>query len=164
MKCHEWQNLILTDYLDGQMNRVQVDLLEEHLSDCGECREFAVHARKAVVEPFDNAQKGEPSEAVWQNIKEAIGEEREVKALVSLWDRIKEIVFLPRPAMAFATIVIVLMAVTVTFNHYDQQFQVAKHAALVSQVDDISYAIDELALYSEENGFYEKTGIEEYFL
>jgi len=164
MKCREWQDLILTDYLDDQMDKEQVARLEEHLSVCEECREFSTHARKAVIEPFTQAQKLEPSEKVWQNIKGAIAEEQEAGEFVSLWDRIRTIVFIPRPAMALATIVIVLMTVTFTFNHYNQQFQSTRRAVIQSQEDDIDYALDELASYSEENGFYELTGIEEYFL
>jgi len=164
MKCHDWQNLILTDYLDNQMSKEQTVPLEEHLSACQECREFVTHARKAVIEPFKYVQKAEPSERVWRNIKEAIGEGQETEEFVSLWDRIKEIVFIPRPAMALATTVIIIMAVTFIFNHYNQQFQMAKHAVIQSEMDDINYALDELAAYSEENNFYEQTGIEEYFL
>jgi len=164
MKCHEWQGLILTDYLDDQMNKEQIVQLEEHLTACRECREFAIDARKAVIEPFEYAQKAEPSEQVWQNIKEVIGAEREPEVFVSLWDRLKEIIFIPKPAMALTTVIIALLAATVTFNHYNQQFQTAKYVAIQNQTDDINYALEELAVYSEENNFYETTGIEEYFL
>jgi len=134
------------------------------LSDCSQCREFTANARKAVMEPFQHAQKVEPPEEVWQNIKEAISQEQDVNEFVSLWDRIKEIVFIPKPAMAFATIVIVLIAATFTFDQYNQRFQRAKYAMTQSETDDIDYALDELAAYSEENNLYEQTGIEEYFL
>ena len=164
MKCHEWQDLILTDYLDDQMSKEQTAQLEEHLIACRECREFAVDARKAVIEPFEHAQKVEPSEQVWQNIKEVISEEQESEGSVSLWDRLKEIVFIPKPAMAFATVIIALLAATVTFNHYNQQFQMAQYVAIQNQIDDIDYVLDELAVFSEENNFYKPTGIEEYFL
>lgn len=164
MKCHDWQDLILTDYLDKQMSKEQMVLVEEHLSDCSQCREFAANARKAVVEPFKYAQKVEPSERVWHNIKAVIGEEEKVEEFVGLWGRIREIVFIPKPAMALAATVIVIMAVTFTFDHYNQQFQVTKRAVTQSEADDINYALDELAAYSGENGFYEQTGIEEYFL
>jgi len=164
MKCREWQNLILTDYLDDQMSKEQAVQLEEHVSDCAECREFIAHARKSVIEPFECVEKAEPSEQVWQNIKEAINEGQEAEDYVSLWDRIREIIFIPKPAMAFATIVVVFLAVTFTFDHYNQRFQTAKYAMIKSQADDIDYVLDELAIYSEENNFYELTGIEEYFL
>jgi len=164
MKCNDWQDLILTDYLDDQMSKEQTIQLEEHMSACQECREFVAHTRKAVIEPFEHVQKTEPSEQIWQNIKEAISEERESEDFVSLWDRFKEIVFIPKPAMAFVTVIIALLATTVTFNYYNQQFQMAKYIAIQDQADDVDYVLDELAVYSEENNFYEITGIEEYFL
>lgn len=164
MKCHDWQDLILTDYLDDQMSKEQTVSLEEHLSACQECREFVAHARKAVIEPFQYAQKAEPPEKVWQSIKEVIGQGQDAEELVSFWDRIREIIFIPKPAMALATTVIVIMAATFTFNHYNQQFQIAKYAVTQSETDDINYVLDELAAYSEENNLYEQTGIEEYFL
>ena len=164
MKCNDWQDLILTDYLDDQMSKERTIQLEEHLSTCQECREFVAHARKAVIEPFENAEKAQPSEKVWHNIKDAIGEEQEAEEFVSLWDRIRAIIFIPKPAMALATTAIVLVAATFIFNHYHQQFQMAKYVAMQNQVDDINYVLDELAAYSEENNFYEQTDIEEYFL
>jgi len=164
MKCNDWQDLILTDYLDDQMSKERTIQLEEHLSACQECREFVAHARKAVIEPFESAQRVEPSEKVWHNIKDAIGEEQGAEEFVGLWDRIKEAVFIPKPAMAFATVIIALLAATVAFDHYNQQFQTAKYIAIQNQTDDINYALDELAVYSEENNFYEPTEIEEYFL
>ena len=164
MKCHEWQDLILTDYLDGQLGKEHTAQLEEHLSGCQECQEFVTSARKAVIEPFEHAQKAEPSETVWHNIKKAINEEQECGESVSVWERIKEVIFILRPAMAFATVIIVLLAATVTFDRYYQQFQAAKVIAIQNQANDINYALDELAAYSEENNFYETTGIEEYFL
>jgi len=164
MKCSDWQNLILTDYLDDQMSKEQTIQLEEHLSVCQGCREFVVHARKAVIEPFEHAQKAEPSEQVWQNIRDVIDEEQESEGFVSLWDRLKEIVFIPKPAMALSTVIIALLAATVTFNHYNHQFQMAKYVVIQDQTDDINYVLDELAVYAEENNFYETTGIEEYFL
>jgi len=164
MKCHEWQDLILTDYLDDQMSKEQITQLEEHLTACLECREFAIDARKAVIEPFEHSQKAEPSEQVWQNIKEVISEEQESDGFVSLWDRFKGVVFIPKPAMAFTTVIIALLAVTVAFDHYNQQYQTTQQVAKQDQMENIDYVLDELAIYSEENNFYETTGIEDYFL
>ena len=164
MKCREWQDIILTDYLDDQMNKEQVVQLEEHLSSCQECREFSANARKAVIEPFEHVQKGEPSENVWHNIKEAISENQDEREYVHLWDRIKELVFIPRPAMAFTTIAILFLSVTLVLNNRNQQLQIVKSVLMQSQMDDVSYAFDELAYFSEENGLYEETDIEEYFL
>ena len=164
MKCSNWQDLILTDYLDNQMNEEQTTLVEEHLSDCRECREFAANARKAVIEPFENAQRKEPSEVVWQNIKKAISEEQEEGEFVSLWERVKETIFIPKPALAFAAIAIVLVIGVLILGGYNHRLQIAKNAALQDQSDDVDYVLDELAAYSEENNFDEPTGIEEYFL
>jgi len=163
MKCHDWQNLILTDYLDNQMSKERTASLEDHLSACQECREFVTHARKAVIEPFKYAQKVEPSERVWQNIKEVIDEEKSVE-FVSLWERFKKVVFIPKPAMAFTTVIIALLAATVTFDYYNQRFRITKSPITQDQTDDLNYVLDELAIYSEENNFYEITDIEEYFL
>jgi hypothetical protein len=164
MKCSEWQEIILTDYLDDQMGKEQAVQLEEHLLACHECLEFVSIARKAVIEPFEHAQKAEPSERIWHNIKKAIGEEQESEDFASWWDRIKGFIFIPKPAMAFATVVVVLLAATFTFERYNQQFQISKRAVIQSQIEDITYVVEELASFSEENNSYVLTGMEEYFL
>jgi len=163
MDCDEYQNRILTDYLDNQMNENERETLEKHLLSCRNCHEFYQSARKAVMEPFEEAQRGEPSEQVWQNIKNAISEEKNVPETTGLLDWLKGFSLVPKPAVVFAITFVFIMGVAVTVNN-TQQFRITKNAITQSQAEDISYALDELASISEENSAYERSDIEEYFL
>jgi len=159
MNCRDCQELILTDYLDNQMEKGEREKIEGHLSSCPGCREFAFNARKTVMEPFEHAQRPQPPESVWHNIKEAISDERSVEDRISLLDKLRNFIAIPKPAMAFVMIVVLLVAVKLTVNSQWQRMETAKGA-----IEDISYVIDEIAYLSEENGFDELTDIEEYFL
>ena len=46
MKCEDVQELIFTDYLDGQLGKEQETQVEEHLAICGDCKEHELLAQK----------------------------------------------------------------------------------------------------------------------
>ncbi|MDE2027665.1 MAG: zf-HC2 domain-containing protein, partial [Candidatus Omnitrophica bacterium] len=39
-RCEHFKEAILTDYIDGRLDKKAADLLEGHLLDCGDCRAF----------------------------------------------------------------------------------------------------------------------------
>ncbi|MBM4128995.1 MAG: zf-HC2 domain-containing protein, partial [Nitrospira sp.] len=62
MNCEKIQELILTDYLDGEIDKRQEEFIKQHLATCIGCQEFLSIAQKTVVEPFLNAGKVTPDE------------------------------------------------------------------------------------------------------
>ena len=81
---------------------------------------------------------------------------------MSVWGRIRDLVFIPKPAMAFAVTIVAIMTVAVTLNYHQQQ--TVRATILESRAEDIDYALDEFASMSEENGLSEQMEIERYFL
>ncbi len=77
MKCEYVKELILTDYLDGQLEKEQKAQIEKHLTICKGCKEYELLTRTAVVEPFDNLEKQSPPEATWHNIRVQIEKEKQ---------------------------------------------------------------------------------------
>ncbi len=76
MKCHKIQNILLTDYADGQIAdnlRRQVD---EHLVRCKACREFYAAVKKDVIRPFEKASHQEIPLDMLKNIWGAIDDRR----------------------------------------------------------------------------------------
>ena len=72
MNCKKIQDLILTDYLDDQISEKEKRPIEEHLSHCRFCRDFAAAARKVGAGLFTNLDKVGPPEFVWRRIRENI--------------------------------------------------------------------------------------------
>jgi len=160
MQCEQCQQLILTDYLDGETNDTQNREIEEHLSRCPQCKEFAHNAKKITVEPFENMERLQPSPQVWVNIQEKINQPQEQPdVLAGFLDKVKELLSAPRPAFALATaLAVILMIVTLVPNKGNQS-----NVARIDPVEQIEYMAS-LEIYEpDENGYYE-TDIEEYFL
>jgi len=105
MKCDRAQDLILTDYLDGQLNEETKRELEMHLSQCAGCREFLLSARAAVVTPFEGAARQKTPDSVWQDIEQHLE-----KTSTTDWpERLKDFIGglknafdVPRPVLAVA--------------------------------------------------------------
>lgn len=161
MNCERIQELILTDYLDDQMDKSQRKYLEEHLSSCPQCLEFAQAAKRSAFDPFVGADKPNPSESVWLNIQESILAQQQGKGnvLVDFWERFKFSAPVPRPAFAFAAVITMVLAVgTLTEYRLHQK---------VSVKEQIEY-LDSLANPSEgisvNGGQGFGTSVEQYFL
>jgi anti-sigma factor RsiW len=159
MNCKDCQELILTDYLDNELNKEERGEVDQHLSSCQACREFALNAQAAVMEPFDAAERPEPPESVWHNVKAAIREEQNTEGRISFLDNIKNLIVLPKPALAFAMVVILIVMAKAMINFEQPKAETAK-----SGIEDITYAMEEIAYLSEDNNIDQPTDIEEYFL
>jgi anti-sigma factor RsiW len=71
MDCHNAENLILTDHLDGRLKGEALLELEEHLKGCVSCRDL--RERAVGAEQFLRADgKVQPPESVWLAVQERI--------------------------------------------------------------------------------------------
>lgn len=167
MKCKRVKELILTDYLDGQANEEQKKNIEKHLASCGLCNEYELAVRETAFDPFINAERQNPPESAWHKIKEQIEEEQQRQGLTSpfadLIRRINPFVYVPKPALAVATIVIVLFVVIAIIKLPSEISEVVK-VDTDNQIECMNYLLgvfDQDSI-TENNDF--GTSIEEYFL
>ena len=161
MNCEKIQELILTDYLDDQMDKSQKKYLEEHLARCPHCLEFSETVKKAAFEPFVNADKPNPPESVWSNIEESILAEQQGKAnvLANLWEKFKFSAPISRPAFAFATVVtLALLVGTLT------QFKIQQGDSAKEQMEYLNYLTNPSDGLSANGGQGFNTSVEKYFL
>ncbi len=98
MNCKKARGLILTDYLDDQMDEGRKELVRRHLDGCPRCKEFYEQAKKISAELFAKAERAEPSEFIWNKVREAIISRPQRQSWI-----------LPRPAIAFATILTLVL-------------------------------------------------------
>ena len=161
MDCEKIQELILTDYLDGEMDGKERKSLEEHLARCSACKEFARVAKKSVFEPFLHLEKPEPPESVWWKIKESIlaKEQAKTNQRMDFGERLKFSLSVPKSALTLATaMTLILLIGTLIQFKINNQFNTSEQAEYLSQLTDVS--TDLPANDEKEFG----TLVEQYFL
>ena len=163
MNCRKIQGIILTDYMDGQLDDKHKRLIEEHLAHCHHCKEFAGIARERVVKPFINMEKQEVPAVIWDQVREEIVARQE-KA-VSVLDFLKKLVPVinfPRPVFALASIVTLIFMIGIL-----PQLMMNNPAVKideVGQVEYLSFLTDASGDFSASESADLGTPIEIYFL
>jgi len=165
MSCEKIRGLILTDYIDNEMNDEERMRLNIHFADCPGCREFFERVQNTVVTPFAGAEKIEAPEVIWHRIKEAIIAERQTRAgfLAGLLAKLISHFYIPRPALAMSAIMavafIVVLATAPRFRT-----QGAPRTNREDRFEYSTYSVETpvSALLNNDGGF--GTSIEEMFL
>ncbi len=167
MKCENVKELILTDYLDGQLGKEMKAQIEKHLTICKGCKEYELLTRAAVVEPFDNLEKYSPPEETWNKIREQIEEElplhEPTSSIADFINRVKTFLYIPKPAFV-VTSILVLLLVGITVIKLQPDDQKTVQVDPESQIECINYL---MTVFDQEtvNGNDDfGTSIEDYFL
>ena len=118
MRCKKIQNLLKSDYLDGNLNLLEQREVLKHLEGCDQCRILGKEL-KDQREFFQKMQKQNIPGQVWQNIKhEILKEQLEKDTYGGVFERLKEFLLPGRKALALvsaATAVIIVMVLAGTF-------------------------------------------------
>ncbi len=78
MNCNDINQLVLTDYIDGELAPAKIKMIDAHIDDCAACRS-QVEAVRQQSDLLAQAQNiGVPHELVWNRIKIGIREQRVV--------------------------------------------------------------------------------------
>lgn len=122
MRCVRYRELILTDYMDGELSPEMQEEVEAHIKTCVSCSELKKSLLKKAVEPLKLAGKVNPPAYIWQNIRERLASSEEPQAqsaLSALRERLSKVFVTPRPALAFATAtVLVIGLIVASFSMY----------------------------------------------
>ncbi len=165
MKCDKVQKLIITDYLDGQVNEEQKMEIEGHLAGCVHCKEYELAAKETVITPFNRVEKLRPPEATWYKIRSQIEKEEQLQGrtypFANLVRGIKTVLYIPKPAFAVATVAIVLL-VTITVINIPSE-KIVK-LSTEEQIECMDYLLGEFDFESTDDNNYFETSVEEYFL
>lgn len=174
--CKRIQELILTDYLDDEINKESVD---KHIASCKACREFLALAKKVTIEPLKNSKKNHLSQdVIWSRIQNEIKSEEtyadEYDSEMSFFEKVKDMILSPKPAFAFGSfVVLILMVLVLNFNAKQSQLvkenqnkkQISVKEKIVVKTEEIDQELY-LAYYLEQDEGYKNygTSLEEYFL
>lgn len=162
MQCKKIQELLKTDYLDGEVNQRDQQCIREHLAQCADCRRLKEELLAQRVS-FQKAEYKQPPERIWQNIHDTIVSERlkeEKNFLSGIFERLRKLIFVPRPVFALAgslaaIIFTVIIAGTIIqggrqSSNRDNGLESFADYALNGENEDLLYGLG--------------TNIEEYFL
>jgi len=159
-KCDYYKDLILTDYIDGQLDKITAESIESHLLDCSDCRLFFKEVKNNTALPFNQVSAQPIPTELWDTIRQNI--ENENQSPGPLWgflDKLKGLLVLPRLVPVFASLVLMILVGSVTFNTMQIKQAQAKDQGeyLVSL---LSPADSSTATDSNDTG----SAIEHYFL
>jgi anti-sigma factor RsiW len=162
IQCKKIQELLQTDYLDQETDQQEERFITEHLKQCSACSQLEkkLQAQRLL---FQGVKRQPVPERIWSNISDAIITERlkPQKGFISgILERLRGLIFLPRPAMVLATSLFSVIIIFAFFANVAIQKQV-----LLSKQN----TAEGIAGYSlnSKNGYvlYDLgTSIEEYFL
>lgn len=115
MRCKKIQELLKSDYLDGETNPGERRDIAEHLEQCLECRsvEQELQAQRRF---FQEAKRQQPPDHVWQNIRNAIVEEssdQDNQPRAGILERLREFFWPPRPIFALASAITMVVFIAV---------------------------------------------------
>jgi anti-sigma factor RsiW len=163
MLCEKVRELLVSDYLDAEATPEAQARIKEHLLGCGECRslEKQLLAQRAL---FQQVKPLEVPDRVWQNIRVAVEAEEASRfglgRIRLLLERLKEVLFPSRPAVAFAGAFAVILVVAVLSG--TAIIRIQQNAVLVNAgqaFSDYSLIPD-----SDDTGGDLGTDMERYFL
>lgn len=158
MKCERIQEIILTDYLDQELDSRYTKEIELHLADCPSCREFLAISRQTTAEPFAMLKDAPISEKVlWNKIKADIAPSFS-KPQTDFLSRLKELLSFPR--IAFLLPVLMFLIIWSGFFFRPQTPQLAQTQR---QEETFDFTDEYLVSQDDETEGY-GSDIEEYFL
>jgi anti-sigma factor RsiW len=110
MNCKQAEQILLTDYPDGELSGAARVAIQDHLQVCAHCRTFEQRVRVGALLPFKAPGDLQPPEGLWQDIAQSIqaAPARPFWAEKYIWGPLRFILVHPRPAFAAATFVVVV--------------------------------------------------------
>ena len=117
-KCDHFKDLILTDYIDGELDKNSADGVERHLLDCAHCRAFlkevqdnaALPLRQASQQPVPVELWGAISQRVYANLM------NKPSLVADFTEQFKGWVVFPKVVPVLASLVLMFLAGSVAFN------------------------------------------------
>ncbi len=72
MKCQDIENLILSDYLDGEGVQEVAFQVKSHIQECSSCKNFYEEVVSVTAAPFDVLPVIKAPQTLWERIEEKI--------------------------------------------------------------------------------------------
>ena len=131
MRCERVQELLLTDYTDDRLDGALRREVAGHIKSCGVCRDFERAVREKAVAPLKRAEKMEPPAYIWERIRREVSAEKRpaidvygalAGAAGTLRRGLEALTRIPKPALAFAMVAMLIIAVALARQPIERRF------------------------------------------
>ncbi len=158
--CKKYKDLILTNYIDGEMDTEMKQQVDSHLLVCPNCRRFAEEVNHFLVASFKNAVRKNVPEHLWLLVKENIEKENRLNEKAGNFiHRLMESLSFPALAPVLGSFVLLILVGSLIF--YNQQMKQGKEK---EQVEYLVYLLGATEVSPETENNVPETPIEKYFL
>ncbi len=171
MNCEEIKDIIVTDYLDGEVNEEMSRCIESHINKCSNCYQFENMLKLKAVDPFKSMKVSAPADSVWINIKDNIKQGQRVKVknegsiLDVLLHNARTLFNIKRPVFAVLMLMVVITVGTL-FVKTKLNNETESDSFIREYLNEHVEFLTELDLYGDDymemNNFYFHTSIENY--
>lgn len=165
MNCDKFNDILLTDFIDGLVDPETAVQIQEHLDSCLDCStkyDQLLNLKGTINDIFPMVKT---PDAVWNNIKSNINTQRRENFVNKLHEQLKNIFFPEnfnyRPVLAYSFIVMLIATATLRLNITSQSSN--QELKLVLNEEIKSLAMDKYDLFIEGNNDF-ATDIEICFL
>lgn len=161
MNCKEVQDLILTDYIDGELDMEAFREVNRHIETCKACRVMTEAVIQTVVTPFKDLERVTPPEPVWHHIKDEISRDHRKGLFRYVSEKLSPIFLLQRPIFAVPAIAIALVVIVFITMSPDNHHGVVNHylneqiefLAGMDQYEENYYMGIDIWINDEVNGY-----------
>jgi anti-sigma factor RsiW len=115
MKCKKIQEWLKSDYLDGELNSKETQLVKEHLGVCSSCRKLEEEYKTQSM-LFKESNYEKVPERVWNNIRNAVITEnfnKEIVTELGVLEWLRELIWGRKPVFVLASAFGLILFVTV---------------------------------------------------
>ena len=74
--CKRYKELLLTDYIDGEIDTEIRKDIDNHLIICSSCRQFKEDVVEKAINVFNEVSREKVPEGLWSSIKEKMTQKR----------------------------------------------------------------------------------------
>ena len=136
--CERFKDLILTDYIDQELDSQGKLELENHLKICSHCRDFLQEVKNETIPALEPIDRPPVPERIWTAIKERIeAQEQSSPYSVGFWQRLRESCSFPQLAPVIGAMA--LFTIFLVGNFYNQE---NKQARAKAQVEYLAYVLE----------------------
>jgi predicted anti-sigma-YlaC factor YlaD len=116
-KCDHFKDLILTDYIDGELAKDAAVGVEDHLLDCSDCRAFFKEIKNNNILPLQQAAQQPVPVEIWDAVRQRIEYENQAKSTrADFIENLKGWFVLPKLVPVFASLVVMVLAGSATLS------------------------------------------------
>ncbi|MCK4532277.1 zf-HC2 domain-containing protein [bacterium] len=165
MNCEEIKQLLMTDYIDGEINKELKEEVEKHLDLCDDCRQLKQNLQGISGDLFKKIEQTKVSDLVWARIENSVSKEKKQSKgiLAGLMNYLQPDFFIRKPVFS-TTLILAGVFLAIIFTKGSFNNRKTANSYLKEQVEVFVYLDADGTEFLETENIDFGTGIEEYFL